>query len=96
MQRRQRPIKRIGERRKDAEGQKSNSTRRKKCFKIEMNAFVATGEQIINGERRRRNYLGHGLERTIKCGHEDTLPGTTSGGTMKEIQDTITKRPEGR
>ena len=61
-----------------------------------MNALRAAGEKIINGERRRRNYLGHGLEQTINLGHEDTLPGTTSGGTMKEIQDTITKRPEGR
>ena len=61
-----------------------------------MNALRAAGEQIINGERRGRNYLGHGLEQTINWGHEDILPGTTSGGTMKEIQDTITKRPEGR
>ena len=60
-----------------------------------MNALRAAGEQIINGERRRRNYLGHGLERTIKCGHEDTLPGTTSGGTMKEIQDTVEPPREG-
>ena len=25
-----------------------------------------------------------------------TVPGTTSGGTMKEIQETITNRPDGR
>ena len=73
------------------------------CLKItfQMSLFLAFSTNFCSLTSDFSNFVnfasdGNDAKKLAKIGIDVTLPGTISGGIRCEIQETTTKRPEGR